>query len=248
MTANPSANPSIAAIDGAVIRVERLEFDYAPQPWSFADARRQEIDAHFADGQRKKPALWNGRVLLLHRHRFEGLVFKGAFLETDFASFYAWRNWGFPEAGVVNCFAMAALCGSDGGYLLGVMGAHTASAGMVYFPAGTPEPEDIVGDKVDLTAGVMRELTEETGLTSADVTADAGWYSVLNGPRIAHMKVLRAPEPAAQLRARIVDHLAGDPEPELSDIMVVREPADLDARVPPFVTAFLLHVWKGEVR
>jgi 8-oxo-dGTP pyrophosphatase MutT (NUDIX family) len=115
---------------------------------------------------------------------------------------------------------------------------------MVYFPAGTPEPEDIVGDKVDLTAGVMRELTEETGLTSADVTADAGWYSVLNGPRIAHMKVVRAPEPAEELRARIVNHLAGDPEPELSDIMVVREPADLDERVPPFVTAFLLHVWK----
>src|SRR5882724_3240194 len=133
-----------------VIRVERLALAFAPQPWRFASDRRAEIDAHFADRQREKPGLWNGRVLLLHRHRLEGPVFGGAFLETDFASFLAWRDWGFPDAGVTNCFAMGALRGSDGGYLLGLMAPHTATAGKVYFPAGTPDPDDIAGGTVDL--------------------------------------------------------------------------------------------------
>ena len=53
------------------------------------------------------------------------------------------------------------------------MGAHTATAGQIYFAAGTPDPDDIAGDAVDLERGVMRELTEETGLAAADVDAGA---------------------------------------------------------------------------
>jgi hypothetical protein len=231
--------------DAPVIRVTRMDLAYAPQPWPFAAERRGEIDAHFAELQRTKP-LWNGRVLLLHRHRIDDGVFTGAFLETDFASFLAWRDWGFPEQGVINCFAMAALRGSDGAFLLGVMGAHTAGAGKVYFPSGTPDPDDVVGATVDLAGSVTCELAEETGLTPADVVADAGWYSVLCGPRIAQMKILRAREPAAALRARIRAYLAREQEPELSDMVIVRGPADLDPRMPLFVTAFLSHVWERE--
>ena len=97
----------------------------------------------------------------------------GAYLETDFASFIAWRDWGFPDKTMRNCFPMAALRSSDGAFLLGVMGAHTATAGQVYFPAGTPDPNDVVGERVDLEAGVMRELPEETGLGPADVDGAA---------------------------------------------------------------------------
>src|SRR6185312_16939891 len=106
----------------------------------------------------------NGRVLLMHRQVIERGVLRGDFLETDYASFIAWKHRGRPHAQVRDCFGAAAIVSSDGAFLLGVMGPHTFNAGKIYFPCGTPDPADIVGDKVDLELSVGRELKEETGL------------------------------------------------------------------------------------
>jgi 8-oxo-dGTP pyrophosphatase MutT (NUDIX family) len=229
-----------------VVRIERAELRFAPRPWPFAQARRAEIDAHFAGLRRDKPDLWNGRVLLLHEFAIQHAVLRGAYLETDFASFIAWRDWGWPDAAMRNCFGQAALRGADGAFLLGVMGGHTMNAGRIYFPSGTPDPSDVVGTTVDLAGSVLRELAEETGLSAADVAAEAGWHAVLAGARLAMLKMVRAPVPAAQLRARILDHLAAEAQAELADIRIVRGPADLDPMMPAFIVDFLAHVWGQE--
>jgi 8-oxo-dGTP pyrophosphatase MutT (NUDIX family) len=229
----------------SIARFERLDLTFAPQPWPFADARRSEIDRHFDALKQMKP-IWNGRMLLMHRHKQDGESFSGGYLETDFASFLAWRDWGCPDTGVKNCFGMGALRGCDGPFLLGVMAQRTANAGMVYFPAGLPDPTDIVGRTVDLAGNVLREVEEETGLRPGDFDPEPGWYSVFDGPRIAQMRVLRSRETAAALRVRILDHLARIPEPELSDIRIAGSHADLEPTMPPYVTAFLDHVWSTE--
>jgi 8-oxo-dGTP pyrophosphatase MutT (NUDIX family) len=226
-----------------IVPVERLEFAFAPQPWPFAVARRAEIDAHFTALRRDKPETWNGRVLLLHRHELADGVFRGAYLETDFASFIAWRDWDCPDASVRNCFAMAALQSSDGAFLLGLMNDHTANAGRVYFPCGTPDPSDIVSGRVDLARSMARELREETGLGIDEFTVEPGWTTVFDGGRIAQIKLLQSADTADRLGARIRDHLAGEARPELADIRVVRGPADFEPRMPTFVTAFLTHWW-----
>ena len=154
-------------------RFERFDLRFAPRPWPFADANRAAIDAHFAAKQKANPALWNGRVLLAHEYGVADGVCRGAFLETDFASFNAWRDWGRPPAGIVNCFAAAVLRSADGAYLLGVMGAHTANAGQIYFPCGTPEPGDVVDGRVDLEHSARHELKDETGLDFEDLRARA---------------------------------------------------------------------------
>ena len=226
-----------------VVRLDRLELRFEPRPWSFAQARRGEIDAHFARLRRANPTLWNGNVLLLHRFELAGQVFRGAYLETDFASFITWRDWDWPDRTVNNCFGLGALRAADGPFLLGVMGAHTANAGKIYFPGGTPDPLDIVDGRVDLDVSIARELTEETGLSPQDATAQSVWHAVFEGPRIAMIKVLQSRLPASELRARILAHLAREAQPELADIRVVRGPDDFDPMMPPFIPAFLTHVW-----
>ena len=228
------------------VAIDRLELGIAPYLWPFAQARRLEIDAHFATLRQSLPDLWNGRVLLMKDAAVAGGVLRGTFFETGFADFMAWRDWGFPDPSVVNCFAMGALRGSDGAYLLGVMSAFTANAGRIYFPAGTPDLSDIKGDTVDLLGSVLRELEEETGLATQDFTVAPNWTAVARGPRLALMKAVAAGRPAEDLRQAALRHLAGEARPELADVRIVRSPGDFDPAMPEFVTAYLSHVWARE--
>jgi len=227
----------------SVIPVERLELAFAPRPWAFASERRGEIERHFRGLKAARPALWNGRVLLMHEHVIDGAVLRGGWFETDYASFLAWRDWDFPDPAVTNAFALGALRSADGAFLLGQMGPHTANAGKIYFPGGTPDPDDVVDGRVDLAGNLWREIEEETGLTPADLTDTAGWHGVLGGRRLALIKLLQAREDADALRARILAHIEAEPQSELCDIRIVRRLADLGATVPAFVPAFLDHAW-----
>jgi 8-oxo-dGTP pyrophosphatase MutT (NUDIX family) len=229
----------------SVFHVDRLELTFEQKPWAFAIERRAEIHAFFTNLQRDKPAIWNGRVLLLHEHAVENGVFRGAYLETDYASFAAWRSWGRPPAGVNDGFAAAAIVSADGAFLLGVMGAHTLPGGQVYFPCGTPDPGDIIDGKVDLDFSVQRELKEETGLNITEFSAEPGWTVVADGRLVAMIKVLRSTQSAEVLRARVLEQLAREEQPEFSDIRIVRGASDFVPAMPGFATAFLAQRFGG---
>jgi 8-oxo-dGTP pyrophosphatase MutT (NUDIX family) len=229
--------------DISIVPIDRLDLRFEPRPWAFADDRRAAIDANFAARRRKTPGVWNGRVLLMHEHAIVDGVLRGAFLETDYASFLSWGDFGYPPAGVRDCFACSALLAVDGGFLLGVMGDHTANAGRIYFPSGTPDANDVIDGRVDLDHSVRRELTEETGLSPDDLNADPGWSAVLAGPLLALIKVWRSADHADRLRSRILDHLAGEPQPELADIRIMRSPADFEPKLAKHSAAFMRHAW-----
>ena len=220
-------------------RVAALDLRVRSTPWPFAQARRADIDAHFAEKQREKPKLWNGRVLLARNPVFTEGCLTASYFETDFASFLAWRDWGFPDSGVFNGFGMGALYSSDGAFLLGEMGQHTANAGRIYFPSGTPDLDDVRDGVVDIAGSVAREVGEETGLTEADYAASAHWDCVVSGAAIAMIRVLRVDMPGEALRARIDASLDRQHLPELSAIHLVRETRDFTAAMPRFVTAFI---------
>lgn len=220
-------------------RVARLDLRVTPWRWPFAEGRRSEIDAHFAKLQRETPQLWNGRVLLGRNARFTADTFGADYFETDFASFLAWRDWGFPDASVFNGFGMGALRSRDGAYALGEMAAHTANAGRVYFPAGTPDLSDISDGKVDIAGSVAREVEEETGLTAADYRVADDWDCVVAGPLIALMRGLQSDLDGEALRQRIEMNLARQAMPELSAIHLMRRRSDITAMVPPYMAAFL---------
>jgi hypothetical protein len=220
-------------------RVTALDLALRSAPWPFAEQRRADIDAHFALKQGEKPQLFNGRVLLARHPVFSPDRFSADFFETDFASFLAWRDWGFPDASVFNGFGMGALRCSDGAFVMGEMGRHTANAGRIYFPSGTPDLDDIRGDAVDIAGSVAREVEEETGLASADYRAGAEWDCVVSGVAVAMIRILDVDGSGDALRARIEANLARQHQPELAAIHLVRGTDDLTAAMPRFVTAFI---------
>jgi len=220
-------------------RVSALDLVVEAWTWPFAETRRADIDAHFADKQREKPALFNGRVLLGRNPVFSGDRFSASYFETDFASFLAWRDWGFPDAGVFNGFGMGALRCADGAFVLGEMGQHTSNAGRIYFPSGTPDLDDIRDGALDIPGSVERELEEETGLAPGDYRSDADWHCISTGHAVAMIRILHVDIPGDALRRRIESNLASQRSPELSAIHLVRGTQDLNAAMPRFVTAFL---------
>ena len=134
---------------------------------------------------------------------------------------------------------MGALRSSDGAFVLGEMGAHTANAGRIYFPAGTPDLDDIRDGMVDIAGSVTREVAEEVGLHEADYAMEPHWNCVFTGPSIAMIRILHVDVPGEALRARIGTTLSLQQQPELCAIHLVSSLGDLTASMPRFVTAFL---------
>jgi hypothetical protein len=228
-----------------LLKVRELDLVFESARWAFAERQAASIAAHWVRMTKAKPALFNGRVLLLGRRAIvtgpDGAVtLKGAFFATDYADYLAWEQFGFPGDPVDNCFSMAALRGSDGAFLLGEMAHHTINAGQIYFPAGTPDPTDVFGGRVDLEESARRELLEETGVDASEAAIARGWTVVFADRRIACMKLMTLAVPAARAKARIEAYLARDPHAELSRMHIVRNPRDIDdSRVPVFVSDYL---------
>ncbi len=230
-----------------VFQVAELDLVYEPASWAFAENEAEKIAAHWARRKAALPGLFDGRVLLLARHQFArredgATILRGAFFEVDYKAFLAWRDFGFPDRAVCNCFSMAALRSSDGAYLLGEMAPHTANGGSIYFAAGTPDASDIFGARVDLAASARRELLEETGISPNEVATAGDWTVAVAPPRIACMKIMRIAETAQSVKARVDAFLAQDPNAELRQVHIVRRAQDLDGlNSPRFIVDFLTH-------
>jgi len=223
-----------------------LQCALEPGSWEFRERYATDIERHWRERTKVNPSLYDGRVLLARRvEEIAGpdgaRVLSVGFFETSFSSFLAWRDFGFPDTTVFNCFAMAALRSKDGAYLLGEMCAQHSSPGAMYFPAGTPDLLDVRDNGcVDLEGSVARELREETGLAVEDAQLESGWTVVLEGQYVACMKSILSPEPAARLLQRARAHLAQEEAPELAAVHMVSRREDLlHPRIANFVRAFL---------
>lgn len=229
--------------DGAeILRVARVEARLSPHRWAWAEDERDRIEAHWRRRLAERPQMFDGEVLLVSEAGLRGDgCFAATFFATRFSRLLAFREWGFPDPSVLNAFATAAPRGSDGAYVLGIMGGHTAAAGQVYFPCGTPDLEDARPDgRVDVEGSAFRELAEETGLGPDDYEADPHWTIVRRAGFLAFVRPVALRASGAAVRARILAHLAADPEPELAGIALAAGPGDVDpARMPSYLVSYL---------
>jgi 8-oxo-dGTP pyrophosphatase MutT (NUDIX family) len=232
-------------VDGEIVALDRVEARIEAFDWGFARERAGEIAAHWAGISAGKPAMFNGRVMLQHRAAIADGVFRAGYFEADYAAFMSWRDFGHPGPVIRNGFAMAALRAADGAFLLGRMGDHTANPGKVYFAAGTPDREDARPDgTLDLAGSVTRELCEETGLTLDEITVEERWTAVIVPGRVAFMRPVGIDLPAGEARDLMLARIAQQDEPELSDIVIVRNLADCAAYdMPPFMMSYLAHIY-----
>lgn len=233
--------------NGTIVRLARVEARVEPYDWHFARDNGEGIETHWAKISHGKPAMFNGKVMLQHRAAIRDGVFEAGYFETDYAAFMTWRDRGHPGPAIRNGFAMAALRASDGAFLCGRMGNHTANAGKVYFAAGTPDRDDVRADgTLDLAGSVIRELGEETGLRRDELAVGEAWTAVIEEGRIAFMRDVGIDLPAVEARALMLDRMRDLEEEELSDIVIVRSLAETTTLdMPAFMRRYLAHIFDG---
>ena len=233
-----------------ITRVPRVAARLVEHRWEWAERNGQAIAANWERRREKTPAIFNGRVLMVAKTRHLGDLLEAEFFATDYANLIGWTDMGHPDPSVANGFAMGALRTADGAFILGRMAEHTANAGRLYFPCGTPDLSDVTATgEVDLAGSLVREIGEETGLAAHELTVEPGWVVVREAGLLAFMQLARLGLEAEEARARILAHLAADPKPELADIRLVRSLADVEgAPMPPVVPAFLRDAFARDQR
>jgi hypothetical protein len=89
-----------------VIKLDHVEISAEPWNWEFAITQRDQITRYFAHKKKEQPALWNGRVLLMHRCTLSNRVLRGGCFTTEFANFLAWRDSNYPDSTIRDFFAV----------------------------------------------------------------------------------------------------------------------------------------------
>lgn len=226
--------------------VTRIEARFEEYAWPWAQENAALISQFWAREIARKPRLFNGIVLLARDVRITGDTLFARFFPVRFAPFLAFKALGYPDPEIVNAFAMAALFDTDGAFLLGEMGGHTANAGKVFFPGGTPDMSDVIeGARVDLAGSVLRELMEETSMRPGDYLVGNGWHVVRDGALMAVMRPVQLAGSAQDAAERMVEAIARQEDAELSGPVVVADTADAgDARIPSFIREYIL--WRME--
>ncbi|MDD7910359.1 GNAT family N-acetyltransferase [Pseudovibrio exalbescens] len=223
-----------------VVALEALDLKLNDKPWGFEAAHEAEIAAHWQKLVAAKPKSWNGTVLKAVNLKAENGVLSAVFSRCQYASFMAWRDWGYPDINVKNMFGCATLRAADGTVILGQMASHTSTGGQVYFPGGNLDEQDIKTDgTIDVLGSIRREMLEETGIHPD--RAEAGrLFLIEDGPRVCVAQEYFVPMSAQEMRSAILAHNKALEFPELDDVIIVRSMADLAPHnIPPYAVSIV---------
>jgi len=212
--------------------------------WAYAQAHAAAIDEHWARRSVESPRLFNGAIYVARGMTLESGALDVEFTRIEFKSFLYWREQGYPDTGVRDCFGSALIRSSEGHVLLGRQNAGNMNGGLAYMPGGFIDPRDVGPDgTIDVAASIAREVREETGLQPQELRRLPGHWVTFCGPLVSIATEFRSRETAQTLRERMRRGLARDAEAELDEIVVVRSMSDAPpGLVPPYARLLLARV------
>ncbi len=210
-----------------VLPLRSIDIRLEEQPHPFEIENRAAIAAHWAKESRANPALFNGRMVLPLTARIADGILEGISRPIEFATFLFWRSRTEKEGGL-HIFAHAVPISADGAIIAVRMAPHTANPGRIYCAAGSFEPEDFIGGRLDFSYNTHREVMEETGIDLGGVRHEAGYGLLRAGRTILVFRRYMFEETADAIAARIADHIARQTEHEIDQAVIIRA----DARPP----------------
>ncbi len=214
------------------VRLASCSFAVADWAWPWAAERADAIANDWAQRRALLPQLFEGPVYLLRAQAIDGATLTGTLFRTDFRTFLYWRDRR-DEKGVCEVFGASLIRSAEGHVLLGRQGPGQLNSGRAYPPSGLIDGDDLHDGAIDIDASIARELVEETGLKPADLARVPGYIAAVSEWQVALAIEWRSPLAAEALRQRILGFINAEAQPELDDIVIVRQRSDIDARIMP---------------
>lgn len=224
-----------------VVRVESHLLRVVDVAWPFATNQAERIAGHWQNRLAQNPAFFNGTIYVLHAFELSGGHLTGDLLRTDFASFLYWKEQGYPDSTVWDCFGSALLRSSDGHIILGRQAPGHINSGLTYCPGGFIDHRDVGADgTVDMNASVARELVEELGLEPDAFAPQLGAYLTFDGQLLSIAIEYVTRHDAATLLQAARRHIAKEAQSELEDVVAVATRDDFSHLAMPGFTRTLL--------
>lgn len=220
----------VIPIHTAVVRV-------AGGPLHYTVENEQAIEASWLRESARNPFLFDGVMYLAASASLGPHGLEAAFQRTRYATLLHWRNDPAQDR-PWHIFGVGVIVSSDNCLIAGRMAQRNAVAGRIYFPAGSIDDNDIEDGVVDYDGNMRREVAEETGFDLGLARPDPMTQLVTANRSIALFRRHFFDMTAQDIVARIRSHIAGDPEAELDDVIVVSAPGQMGDATPSYVRAF----------
>ena len=221
-------------IPEGVHRVQECLIQCGAASWPFASQEESAIRRHWVRRSAENPKFFNGGVYIMISGGLRQGYLEGRLAATDFAASLYWRETGYRDRTVVDCFGSAIFLGSDGALIYGRQSPGNINAGMLYPPGGFIDRRDVGNcGAVDLEGSVAREVREEMGLDPAALSRDAGYLVTRDGPLLSIGVMYRLATPAEKFCAQANRRLANESLPELEALVALGRAADAAAHAMP---------------
>lgn len=220
-----------------VYQIDRVDVRVLPGPLSYTEDNKPAIAANWEKAVAANSTLFDGEIYLAPEAHLDGHFFQASFRRTSFATLMYWRDDRVSEK-PWHVFGVGIMVSAEGHLIAARMSAHNAVAGRVYFPAGSIDDHDIVGNRADYDANMAREVFEETGMDLRAAKAEAKTHLVTADGSIALFRRYHFDVSTAELLKRIEDNIAKQAEPELSEIIPVTRAGAMGEATPSYVRAF----------
>ncbi len=222
---------------GVVLPVDQIDVVLDPSPHPLERDNGPAIAENWRREIARKPALFDGTVVLLSQFGYDAGRLFGLCHAVRYSTFLYWRKDRAETA--VHAFAHPMLVSSDNALVAIRMAPHTVNAGRVYFAAGSFEPEDFPGGRVDAHGNMVREVLEETGIDISGLRRGDRHYALATERGTVIFRRYFLDEEADDVAARIRNFVAGESEPEIEGPVVIRHASDLPpglmSHMPPMI-------------
>ena len=222
---------------GVILPVDDIDVRLDPSPHPFTKGREKAIAENWTLEVRRKPALFDGTVVMLSDFGYADGRLSGRCHAVSYATFLYWRKERVATA--AHAFAHPMLVSRDNALVAIRMAAHTVNAGRVYFAAGSFEPEDFPDGLVDAHGNMVREVMEETGLDISNVRREDRHHALATDQGTVIFRRYFLDDDADTIASRIHRFVASESDPEIEGPVVIRNSSDLPSGLMPHMAPMI---------